>query len=72
MLGGCTSSPYALVSHKKPSQLLKIGRLPVQVTFGGRYYAEGPRGAREWGLRTVITFLFAAGGIPKVSVPTPK
>jgi hypothetical protein len=54
------------------AQLLKIGKLPVQFTVGGRYYAEGPSGAPEWGLRAVITFLFPTGGIPKVSAATGK
>ena len=54
------------------AQLLKVGRLPVQFTVGGRYYAEGPSGGAEWGLRAVITFLFPAGEIPKESAPAGK
>ena len=54
------------------SQLLKIGKLPVQITIGGRYYAEGPSGAPEWGLRAVVTLLFPTGGTPKVSPPIGK
>jgi hypothetical protein len=44
------------------SQLVKIGKQPVQFTFGARYFAEGPSGAPEWGLRFVITPLFPTGG----------
>ena len=40
------------------AQLLKLGRLPVQFTVDGRYYAEAPRGGPDWGLRFVVTFLF--------------
>ena len=40
------------------AQLLKIGKLPVQFTLGARYYADGPGGGPEWGLRFAITFLF--------------
>lgn len=40
------------------AQLLKIGGQPVQFTVGGRYYAEGPDGGPEWGMRFVLTFLF--------------
>jgi hypothetical protein len=40
------------------SQLLKIGKQPIQFTVGGRYYAEGPEGGPDWGLRFVVTFLF--------------
>jgi hypothetical protein len=40
------------------SQLLKIGKQPVQFSLGGRYYAEKPDGGPDWGLRFVVTFLF--------------
>ncbi len=44
------------------SQLVRVGKLPVQFAIGGRYYAEGPSGAPDWGLRFVVTPLFPAGG----------
>lgn len=40
------------------SQLLKIGGKPVQFQIGYRYYAEGPSGGPEWGLRFGVTLLF--------------
>jgi hypothetical protein len=40
------------------AQLLKLGRLPIQFTGGGRYYADAPRGGPDWGLRFVVTLLF--------------
>ncbi len=40
------------------AQLVKLGKLPVQFTLGGRYYAERPSGGPDWGLRFVVTFLF--------------
>lgn len=40
------------------SQLLKLGNQPIQLTLGGRYYAEKPEGGPDWGLRFVVTFLF--------------
>ena len=40
------------------SQLLKVGRMPVQLSLGGRYYAESPEGGPEWGLRAAVTLLF--------------
>jgi hypothetical protein len=43
------------------AQLVRIGKLPVSITVGGRYYAEGPSGAPDWGLRLVITPLFPVG-----------
>ena len=33
------------------SQLVKIGELPVQFELGGRWYAEGPDGGPDWGMR---------------------
>jgi hypothetical protein len=39
-------------------QLLKIGKRPVAFQLGGRYYAEGPSGGPEWGLRFQVSFLF--------------
>ena len=29
-------------------QLLKVGELPIALQLGGRYYADGPRGAPDW------------------------
>ena len=40
------------------SQLFKVGELPMQLTVGGRYYADAPSGGPDWGLRAVLTFLF--------------
>src|SRR5262245_20825857 len=31
------------------AQLLKLGKLPIQFTLGGRYYAERPSGGPDWG-----------------------
>lgn len=44
--------------HLVTSQLFKIGKQPVQLTLGGRYYAERPAGGPDWGLRFMVTFLF--------------
>ncbi|MFK5923019.1 MAG: transporter [Verrucomicrobiota bacterium] len=40
------------------SQLVKFGKQPVQFQVGGRWYAEGPDGGAEWGLRFAVTLLF--------------
>lgn len=40
------------------TQLVKIGKMPVSLTLGGRYYAEKPEGGPDWGLRAVVTFVF--------------
>ncbi len=40
------------------SQLVRIGKQPVNFQIGGRYYADSPDGGPEWGIRFAITFLF--------------
>jgi len=40
------------------SQLLKLGPQPIQLSLGGRAYADRPRGGPDWGLRFVVTALF--------------
>jgi hypothetical protein len=39
-------------------QLVKIGKQPVALAVGGRYYAEKPDDGPEWGLRFAVIFLF--------------
>jgi hypothetical protein len=40
------------------AKLLKLGGLPVSLTAGVRYWADGPdSGPHGWGLRLVVTFL---------------
>jgi hypothetical protein len=40
------------------SQLTKIGKQPVSIGGGFRYYAEKPAGGPDWGARLILTFLF--------------
>jgi hypothetical protein len=49
------------------SQLIKIGKQPVQLGLGAKVYAEGPSGALEWGVRFVVTPPFPTGGKPTPS-----
>jgi len=60
-----TESTYDWENHQwtvplnlSVSQLVKIGKTPVQFQLGGRYYAEKPDGGPDWGLRFTVTFLF--------------
>jgi hypothetical protein len=39
-------------------QLIKIGKQPIAIQAGYRYYIEKPDGGPDWGLRFTITFLF--------------
>ena len=66
-------SQWTVPLNLSVSQLLRIGKLPVSLAVGGKYYAEGPSGAPEWGLRFVITLLFPTGGTPPAqSAPSPN
>jgi hypothetical protein len=40
------------------SQVLKIGKQPIQLQVGGRYYADSPRYGPDWGLRFTLTLLY--------------
>ena len=60
-----TESTYDWAAHQwtvplnlSVSQLVKIGKLPVQFAVGGKYYAEKPNGGPDWGLRFTVTLLF--------------
>lgn len=64
-IGVNTESTYDWTGHEWTvpinvfaSQIVKIGKLPVQFTIGPRYYAASPDGGPEWGARFVVTFLF--------------
>lgn len=39
-------------------QLVRIGKQPVALTVGGRYYADKPDDGPDWGLRFAVIFLF--------------
>jgi hypothetical protein len=52
------NSQWTVPVNLSVSQLVKLGKLPVQFSVGGKYYAEGPSGAPEWGIRFVVTPLF--------------
>lgn len=41
------------------SQMFRIGKLPMQIGLGGRYWLDSPdNGPEGWGLRVQLTFLF--------------
>jgi len=43
------------------SKILKLGRTPISVGFGIRYYAETPAGGPDWGFRVPFTILLPTG-----------
>jgi len=52
------TSQWTVPINAMVSQVLKIGRQPVSIQLGGRYYAEGPSGAPDWGVRLNFTLLY--------------
>jgi len=40
------------------SQILKIGKQPLSIQVGGKYYADSPRYWPDWGVRLNITLLY--------------
>ncbi len=40
------------------TQMLKAGKQPISLQLGYRYYADGPSGGPDWGLRFALTLLF--------------
>lgn len=51
-------SQWTVPINLSVQQLLKIGEQPIALQLGGRYYADGPNGAPEWGVRLQVSFLF--------------
>jgi hypothetical protein len=51
-------SQWTVPLNASVSQLVKIGGKPVQFQLGVKYYAEGPKGGPDWGLRFMVTLLF--------------
>jgi len=40
------------------SQILKVGKQPISVQVGGKYYADSPRYGPDWGVRFNLTLLY--------------
>jgi hypothetical protein len=40
------------------SQILKIGKQPISIQIGGKYYADSPRYGPDWGVRLNVTLLY--------------
>ena len=51
------------------SQILKIGKQPISLQIGGRYYADTPRYGPTWGARFTFTLLFPEGKHPAPTEP---
>lgn len=58
------NSQWTVPINLSISQLVKFGKMPVSLALGAKYYADGPSGAPDWGVRFVVTPLFPTGGKP--------
>jgi hypothetical protein len=47
------------------SQILKIGKQPVSIQIGGKYYADTPRYGPDWGVRFNFILLYPTGRHPE-------
>ena len=47
------------------SQILKIGKQPISIRIGGRYYVDSPRYGPNWGARFNVTLLYPTGKHPE-------
>jgi len=52
------SKQWTVPLNVSVSQLLMLGKQPVQVGLGYKYFAAGPDGSPDWGLRLILTLLF--------------
>lgn len=53
-----TQNQWTVPLDVSVSQLVQIGKLPVELGLGARFYAERPAGGPTWGLKASITFVF--------------
>jgi len=56
-----TGSHWTIPFNLQVSQVLKLGKQPVSIGLGGRYYAEAPAQGPEWGIRLLFVLLFPKG-----------
>jgi hypothetical protein len=45
--------------------ILKIGKQPISLQIGGKYYADSPRYGPDWGVRFALTLLYPTGRHPE-------
>ena len=58
------NSQWTVPINLSVSQLIKIGKMPVSLGLGVKYFAEAPEGGPDWGVRFIVTPLFPTGGKP--------
>lgn len=51
------SEQWTVPLNLSVSQMMRMGKLPVSLAIGGRWYAASPDGGPEWGVRSTFTIL---------------
>jgi hypothetical protein len=51
------------------SQVMKIGKQPVSISIGAKYYAESPSNGPDWGVRGAFTLLYPTAKPQPGAVP---
>lgn len=64
------NSQWTVPVNLSVSQLVKIGKMPVSLGLGVKYYAEAPEGGPDWGVRFIVTPLFPTGKKPAAQAPS--
>ena len=59
------NSQWTVPLNLAVQQVFKIGKQPMALQIGGRYYAAAPSGGADWGLRVNFTLLFPTGKHPE-------
>ena len=52
------NSQWTVPINVSIGQMIKIGKLPISLELGYRYYAEKPDNGPDWGLRFFVKFMF--------------
>jgi len=66
------NSQWTVPINLSVTQIFKIGKQPMSIQLGGRYYADGPSGAPDWGVRLAFTLLFPTGKHEPAPAPSGK
>jgi hypothetical protein len=51
------------------SQILKIGKQPISLQIGGKWYVDNPRYGPDWGVRFALTLLYPTAKPPAGAIP---
>jgi hypothetical protein len=66
------NSQWTVPINLAVQQVFKVGKQPMALEIGGRYYAAAPSGGPDWGIRANLTFLFPTGKHEAPKPPSSK